>query len=414
MVIGLIGLTWGDEGKGKVIDYLTGSQAYGKISLVIRYQGGANAGHRRVMHNPAGKLQIVDCHLLPSGVGREGVMNLIGSGVLGDPLQIQKEIGILREQGFDLTPEHLGIDGAMHVVLQYHIEEDRKKGLRLGTTGRGIGPTAVDKYNRTGIRFEEFLDPDSFVKALEYNKEHTGRDFDTGNMVSFYTEVQDFLRPFLVNENDVRQRVDGEHLYEGAQGCLLDIDSGTFPDVTSSSPTKLPVMVDRHIGVLKAYYTRVGTGPFPTKLEGGEAETLRGSRDDLGGEYGVTTGRPRDVGWHDFVLTQHAIESSGVTEIAVTKLDCLAKMKQLYVCTGYRLGDKFSVIPPKDRFVWKDIEPVLEEVPAFYGTDFSRVENIGDLPYNAMAYLDMIEKRSGKPVRIISFGPDARQTIIRE
>ncbi len=413
--IAVIGCQFGDEGKGRAVDWLLKERKYGLFEVVCRYQGGANAGHRRVIGG-----QTLDTHILPSGAGVNGVYNLIWSGVVISPDQILEEMGYFSKRGFPITPDNLGIDRKAHVILPYHIEEDGEADeteggkKRIGTTKRGIGPAYSDKSRRVGIRFCEFLNPNSFTKALEYNRTVTGRDFDISGYATRYAEAQRLLSSFAVDERAILSELKEKNwLFEGAQGALLDMDEGTYPFVTSSNPTKLPVDVDGRIGIIKAFMTRVGEGPFPTAVDNETAVILRGEREDVDGDYGITTRRPRGIGWQDLVLTRHGVESSGAEDLILTKLDTLGRVPKILVCTEYEIRGKRFSKPPADRYQYKDVKPVYREMKGWQGKDISGVREEKDLPQEAIDYIKFLEDGLERRIVAVFVGPEAEQTIVR-
>jgi len=350
----VVGAQWGDEGKGKIVDLLTEH-----VSVVARFQGGHNAGHTVVI----GDEQFI-LHLIPSGILHDEKICLIGNGVVVDPAALIEEIDALKERGLNVNGRLFVSDNA-HLIMPYHVAIDKgsekSKGKeRIGTTGRGIGPCYVDKMARTGIRVGDLLRPDAFRNNLERNLEHINllmqhiyqsEPFDTNKIVSAYMSYAEQLRPFIQDtEYLVSSYLDeGKNiLLEGAQGTLLDVDHGTYPFVTSSSPTAGgacaglgigPTRINGVLGIIKAYTTRVGEGPFPTEQNNKLGENLRAK----GGEYGATTGRPRRCGWFDGVAARYAVRINGLTGLALTKLDVLDDMEEIKVCTGYMLkGEKNS------------------------------------------------------------------------
>lgn len=419
----LIGAQWGDEGKGRVVDSL-GS----KIDIFARYQGGANAGHTVYVD---GEKYVF--RLLPSGMLYPGKTCVIGNGVVVDPEQLIKELEDLRARGKDRAC--LLVSGAAHVVMPYHKlfdhlqEESRDGSHKIGTTGRGIGPCYADKYTRIGIRMEDLLDPDVLREKLGvalaeknrlltgiYGKEPLALDpiyeqaLEWGKTLAPYvTDVSLEVTNALENGQTV--------LMEGAQGTLLDIDHGTYPMVTSSSPTSsggcvgLGVgmkYVDRVIGVAKAYLTRVGSGPFPTEDFGADGEEIR----RRGGEFGAVTGRPRRCGWLDLVALRYAVRINGLTCIALTKLDILTGFKEIKVCNSYQVGDATVEHFPSAIAKLAKVKPVYYTLPG-WTEDISNVRKFEDLPINAQNYVKHIEEVTGIPVVLIGVGPERDQLILR-
>ncbi len=398
----VMGSQWGDEGKGKVVDLLArGAQ------VVVRFQGGANAGHT-IWH---GTRKVV-LHQLPSGVLTPGCLNLVGNGSVVDPERMLEELEELRAVGVEPTPDSLGLSSLAHVVTPIHKRVDGIAGGRIGTTGRGIGFAYADKARRVGIRLEAVLDGslhDAFRQQLETHRpwleEHDpGAVDELLRRIELFTRALDQLRPFV---RDIRPELQGalqaghNVLYEGAQGALLDLDHGTYPFVTSSSTaiggaltgTGVWAAFDHRIAVVKAYTTRVGNGPFPTELHGPIGEDLRAR----GREYGATTGRPRRCGWLDLHLLRHATRASGYNGIALTKLDCLSGLPEISVATGRGT----------------DGQPVYRTLPG-WDEDILGAPSVDSLPANARAYVDFIAQQLGVPVTILSTGPDRDQTLVLE
>ena len=419
----LVGAQWGDEGKGKVVDVLGSS-----IDIFVRYQGGANAGHTVIVD---GKKIVF--HLLPSGMLYPGKICMIGNGVVIDPEQFLKELEELREHGQDRA--RLVVSPYAHVVMPYHKildkaqEAFRGKGHMLGTTGRGIGPCYVDKYARSGLRVEDLLDEERLREALVTALEEKNRVLcklygeKPLPIDEIYTPAREWgkaLAPYvedtftLLNEG----LANGRHiLLEGAQGALLDIDHGTYPYVTSSSTsmaggltgTGLPATcVDRVIGVVKAYTTRVGEGPMPTEDKGEVGDFLR----NQGGEFGATTGRPRRCGCLDMVALRYSMRLNGIDEIALTKLDVLTGMKELKICTAYDLnGARMESFSSSTRIL-EECRPIFETLPG-WTEDISDCSTFDSLPQAAQNYVQYIEKHAGAPVKLIGVGADRKRTIDR-
>ena len=398
----VMGSQWGDEGKGKVVDLLArGAQ------VVVRFQGGANAGHT-IWH---GERKVV-LHQLPSGVLTPGCLNLVGNGSVVDPELLVLELAEVAEAGVRPTPANLAISSLAHLVTPIHKVVDGIAGGHIGTTGRGIGFAYADKARRIGVRAGALLDG-SLAQALEAQLEQhldwlAARDpHAAGELlrrIELFTRDCDQLRPYV---RDIRPELHSalqagrNVLYEGAQGALLDLDHGTYPFVTSSSTaiggaltgTGVYTHFDHRIAVVKAYTTRVGNGPFPTELHGPVGEDLRAR----GHEYGATTGRPRRCGWLDLHLLRHATRASGYSGIALTKLDCLSGLPELRVATG------------RDD----DGEPVYTTLPG-WSEDILGAPSLASLPVNARAYLDFITEQIGVPISILSTGPDRDQTLVLE
>lgn len=419
----IIGAQWGDEGKGRVVDALGA-----RVDVIARYQGGANAGHTVIVE---GKKYVF--HLLPSGMLYPCRICVIGNGVVVDPEQLLNELRELQDQGKDRA--RLVISGAAHVVMPYHKkldtaqENQRGKGRKIGTTGRGIGPAYVDKYNRCGVRVEDLLDADSLREKLEYNldeknlflsKIYGEEPLPFDEVFEQAVEWGKALAPYVGDASLVIDEAIREGrgvLFEGAQGTLLDVDHGTYPYVTSSSPVAAggcvglgvgPSAVDRVIGVVKAYCTRVGEGPFPTEDTGENGNRLR----EKGGEYGATTGRPRRCGWLDMVALRYAVRVNGMSSIALTKLDVLTDFERIPVCTGYEIDGKTEEhFPSGVHRQWK-AKPVYEYLEG-WKEDLSACTKFDQLPHQARKYVEFIEKTCGVPVNLIGVGPGRDQTILR-
>jgi len=420
----IIGTQWGDEGKGKIVDLLTEYADY-----VVRFQGGNNAGHTLVVE---GRQFIF--HLIPSGILYENKKCLIGNGVVIDPGVLLGEMEELADNGLAVTPARLTISQNAHLIMPYHKSMDlaseaaKKKGAKIGTTGRGIGPCYGDKILRRGIKACELLDEDLFKDKLRENVEEKNflltKKFNA-EPVSFdeiYAEFQEYiekLAPFIGNvsvELD-SARKSGKHiLFEGAQGTQLDIDNGTYPFVTSSNTVAGgactgsgfgPSHIDCVIGILKAYTTRVGEGPFPTELfdETGDAIQKKG------GEFGATTGRKRRCGWLDGVVAQEAVRLNGVNGFAITKLDVLSGQPSLKLATAYEHeGKQFTAMPGNIRSVSK-MQPIYEDIDG-WAEEISHIRNFDDLPAKAKAYIKRIEEFTEIPAYIVSVGPGREQTLL--
>ena len=424
----LVGLQWGDEGKGKVIDAL--SEGY---DVVARFQGGANAGH--TVHI-AGEEFIL--HLVPTGILRPGALCVMGNGMVVDPKALLEEIDALQSRGIQVGANLLLSDRA-HVVLPHHkaldaAKENHRSETRIGTTGRGIGPCYADKASRSGIRFAEMMDPAQFRARLkplmELNNRVLERVYDAEPLdykavCTEYLSYADRLRPYVTDTVPVMLDALGSDkniLLEGAQGCLLDVEFGTYPFVTSSdvlggaaAGTGIPPgRIDRVIGLAKAYCSRVGTGPFPTEQDNEVGETIRTTIAQAGGrEYGATTGRQRRCGWLDAVALRHTARLAGVSSIAVSVLDVLGAFQTIKVCTRYRLdGAELDTFPASAR-VLERVEPLYEELEGWC-CDISGAQSWDDLPAQALRYLDLMEEAAGAPVEFISIGPDREQLIRRQ
>lgn len=417
----VIGAQWGDEGKAKMIDYFSR-----EADIVVRYQGGANAGHTVVTN---GKKYVF--HLIPSGILHEGKICVLGNGVVLDPLKFIEEMDALIQQGIDINYRIL-ISDAAHLIMPYHkaldsaLEELRSD--KIGTTGRGIGPCYADKCQRTGIRVGDiFLDEKDLetkirqtleVKNLQLVKMHKKDPFSIDEIMEILVTFKNRANKMIINTgyflNEEAEK--GKNIIlEGAQGFGLDIDHGTYPFVTSSNPTiggallgsgLNPKNISRVVGISKAYLTRVGEGPFPTEDLGDEGNILR----EKGGEYGATTGRPRRCGWFDVELLKQAIRVCGFTEISLTKLDVLSGFKKIKVATAYSYnGKKIDMFP---SYLLDRISPEYEEFDG-WDEDISSCKEYDELPQKAKDYIDQLEKLIKTPITIVSVGPDRENTIKR-
>jgi adenylosuccinate synthase len=420
MNIVIIGAQWGDEGKGKVIDLLTD-----EADVVVRYQGGNNAGHTVIVD----KTEFI-FHLIPSGLLHPGKMGLIGNGVVIDPEALLAEIDKLRQRGINVE-QALRISDQAHVIFPYHklldkLEESSRAG-RIGTTGRGIGPCYVDKVSRCGIRIADLLNEEVFAAKLRQNLEEKNRLFrllyhekplEFQPLFDQYRQYAAALAPYAVQgPRFLREAIaQGKRLLlEGAQGTLLDVDHGTYPYVTSSNATSggvctgaglPPTAIDRIIGVVKAYTTRVGEGPFPSEFP---PELMDGIR-TKGKEFGATTGRPRRCGWFDAVIARHAVWVNGCDSIAVTKLDVLDEMPTIQICIGYRVDDQSVTEFPSDMGLFARCEPVYESHPG-WRSDTSQIATFDDLPKAAQAYLRRLEELLTVPICLISTGSGREQAV---
>ena len=421
----IVGAQWGDEGKGKIVDLLTG-----EVDWVARYQGGHNAGHTVVI----GEEEFV-LHLIPSGVLRDGVGCMIGNGVVIDPAALVQEMDALAERGIGFE-RNFHISDRAHMILPYHRaverEAEKLKGTRkIGTTGRGIGPAYSDKIARVGIRIGTLLDPELFRRVLATNVESMNyflerlygvpesERFDVDAIYNEYMGYAERLSPYICDASLlINNAIDrGESvLFEGAQGTHLDVDFGTYPFVTSSSATSGgactgtgvgPSKINRVMGIVKAYTTRVGSGPFPTELHGAVGEKLRAA----GGEFGATTGRPRRCGWFDAVAVRYAVRTNGMAGIALTKLDVLDAFDTLYICNAYRYKGELITEFPSDPKVLEGVEPVYEEMAGWTGS-VAAIQTVDDLPKEARAYLDRIVDLLGVSLDVLSFGVRRDQTVV--
>lgn len=419
----LVGTQWGDEGKGKVTDFLAE-----KADIVVRFQGGNNAGHTVVVGDTEFKL-----HLIPSGILHPGKLCIIGNGVVIDPAVLQKELQSLIDRGIPLSK--LLIDHRAHLIMPYHrlldeAEEKNRGANQLGTTKRGIGPAYADKYSREGIRVVDMLDDQEFAEKLKKNTNNKNRLLDKyyQTTVDEYDQTQleyngyvALLRKHAADCGEVINEAikSGKNiLFEGAQGALLDIDFGTYPYVTSSHPTAAgaclgtgvgPTNIDKVIGVIKAYTTRVGEGPFPTELNDQMGDLIRRQ----GHEFGTTTGRPRRCGWFDVVIARYSTRINGLSHLAVTKLDVLSGLAEIKICIAYKLNDQIINNFPASLKVLAQCEPVYETMPGWQ-EDITEIKNIADLPLNARRYLDRLTELTEVPVALIGVGQKRSQTIVVE
>ncbi len=415
----LVGCQWGDEGKGKIVDIL--SENY---DIVTRFQGGANAGHTVEI----GDNQYI-LHLIPSGILRNNVKCVIGNGVVVDPNALLEEIKLLKQNGINVEGR-LFISHNAHLIMPYHklldsISESSKK--KIGTTGRGIGPCYMDKYARKGIRIVDLLNKEILERKIRDNLEekntllkkvyeHDGLDADKiiNEYIQFDKAIDNYITdvPLMLN-NAIR---DGKSiLLEGAQGALLDVDHGTYPYVTSSSPTSggactgsgiPPNKITSVFGIVKAYTTRVGNGPFPTELTNDEGENLRKE----GAEYGATTGRPRRCGWFDAFLVSYSAMINGIDSVAITKLDVLGTFKTIKVCVGYKLNGKSLNSFPTDVEQLNNVTPVYESLDGWM-EDISECKSYAELPQKTKEYLEFISDQAKIKIEIVSVGPKRKQTF---
>ncbi len=418
----VIGAQWGDEGKGRIVDLISE-----KVDIIVRYQGGNNAGHTIVIGD-----EKVILHHLPSGILRQDKLSVIGNGVVVDPKVLLQEINELNSAGYSVDEKNLKISDRAHVIMPYHREIDSAREsmngkARIGTTGRGIGPVYEDKAARRGIKFADLIDPDSLSARLKevfeernayLTKVLGGNPLNFEEILEEYVEYGRELKRFscdvstLLNESISK----GQNiLFEGAQGALLDIDFGTYPYVTSSSAGSGgastgsgvgPTKIDTVLGIAKAYTTRVGEGPFPTEISGELGEKLR----QAGGEFGATTGRSRRCGWFDAFALKYAAQTNGISWLALTKLDVLSGFEKIHICVGYRYkGEQLSSFPSNNQ-VLKDIEPIYEEMDG-WKEDISEAKDISEFPIQARKYLEKLEETTGVPIYTVSLGP-SREKII--
>lgn len=417
----VVGMQWGDEAKGKVVDYLAQDADY-----VVRYNGGNNAGHTVVIGN-----EIYKFHTVPVGVLNEGVTAVVTDGVVFDPSVFVAELAALRERG--IPADRIRISRNVHIIMPWHrvldnLEEDSKGDKKIGTTGRGIGPAYADKMSRTGIRMAEFIDPNRFrlrlsecikrVNAL-ITKVYGSDPLDEEAIYAEYSAYAREIEPFVCDTSTLLYEASSECaniVFEGAHGSLLDIDHGTYPFATSSHcvaggaciGTGIgPTMIDRVIGVAKAYTTRVGAGPFPTELRDAIGDRIR----EQGNEYGTTTGRPRRCGWFDAVAVRFTARVNGVSAIAVTLLDVLTGLDTLKICTHYRIDSKEVRDFPTDVEELQKAVPVYEELPG-WSEHIADAKTFGDLPHNARDYVNRIAELVEAPICMLGVGRRRDQSII--
>lgn len=419
----VIGAQWGDEGKGKITDLLSRS-----AHVVVRYQGGVNAGHTVVVKGQTFKL-----HLIPSGILYADTECVIGNGTVIDPKALIGELDTLAELG--ISAENLFISSSAHVTMPYHrmidqAAEERRGNKKIGTTKRGIGPTYADKSERTGIRIIDLMETEILKEQIEWTVQYKNvvlenlydlPPLDAKAVIEEYMGYADRLRPHVVDSSllinqAVRQRKN--ILFEGAQGTLLDLDHGTYPYVTSSNPVAGgacigsgvgPTMIDRVIGVAKAYTTRVGEGPFPTELCDGLGEQLC----TLGAEFGTTTGRQRRCGWFDAVIGRYAVRINGIDCVAITKLDVLDEMDEIQVCVAYEIdGERHDELPSSAR-QFARCQPIYKSMPGWKQST-SHCKTLEDLPQEALNYLKFLAELMEVPIAIVSLGASRDQTIIVE
>ena len=417
----ILGAQWGDEGKGKIVDLLSQDADY-----VARYQGGANAGHTIVFD---GNQYIL--HLIPSGILTPGVKCIIGNGVVIDPVELMEEISILEKLGIEVEGR-LFISHKAHLIMPYHklLDEMRESHTdkAIGTTGRGIGPAYIDKAQRTGIRIVDLLDREVFTDKVRSNvrekndiiqKIYGFGILDIDEVINSYIEFDKKIDPYikdttLLINNAIKE---GKKVYaEGAQGALLDVDHGTYPFVTSSNPTAggactglgvPPQSIINIVGVVKAYTTRVGNGPFPTELSDEMGERLRST----GAEFGSTTGRPRRCGWLDLVALKYSVMINGIEEIALTKLDVLDELQEINICTDYEIDGKIVKSFPSDIRTLEKVQPIYKKIKG-WNTSLKNIKKWEDLPEETLNYFKEIEDYTGAKVTIASVSPNREDTII--
>jgi len=419
----VVGTQWGDEGKGKITDFLAE-----KADVVVRFQGGNNAGHTIKFDGKKFAL-----HLIPSGIFRKDALNVLANGMVINPKAALQELEMLKEGG--VTDFNLAISDRAHIVLPYHVELDglfeelKDDSKKVGTTKKGIGPTYTDKYSRIGIRVCDFIDEEIFKDKLTDNLNYYNKLFklfgkEEMNIDAIFTEYKEYakiIKPYVQDTSILLNRMfeeDKKVLFEGAQGALLCIDNGTYPFVTSSSPTAAsvplntgvsPKYITDVVGITKAYSTRVGSGHFATEFENDVAKQIR----EVGNEFGTTTGRPRRIGWIDTVVLRHTRRVSGITGLSVMLLDVLTGIETLKICVAYKLDDEIIDYIPASIKDFERCEPIYIEVPG-WNEDITNVTSFSDLPVNAQNYLNKVSELSEVDVVIFSVGPDRTQTVVLE
>lgn len=417
----VVGTQWGDEGKGKITDFLSEN-----AEVIARYQGGNNAGHTIRFNGVTYKL-----HLIPSGIFYKEKISVIGNGMVVDPKALIQELKYLHDQS--VSTDNLRISNRAHVILPYHlkideVEEDRKGANKIGTTKKGIGPAYMDKAARVGIRIADLLDREVFEEKLARNLEEKNRllerfyeteGFTLEEILDEYYEYGQQIKKYVCDTSVVLNDALDEGrrvLFEGAQGVMLDIDQGTYPFVTSSNPVAGgvtigsgvgPSKINHVVGVSKAYTSRVGDGPFPTELQDEIGDQIR----EVGREYGTTTGRPRRVGWFDSVVVRHARRVSGLTDLSLNSIDVLTGIETLKICTSYRYKGTVLEEFPASLKVLSQCEPIYEELPG-WTEDITSCRSLDELPANARHYVERVSQLTGIPISIFSVGPDRSQTNV--
>ncbi|WP_192600167.1 adenylosuccinate synthase [Sporosarcina limicola] len=417
----VVGTQWGDEGKGKITDFLSKNS-----EVIARYQGGNNAGHTIIFGGETYKL-----HLVPSGIFYKEKISVIGNGMVVDPKALVNELKGLQDRG--VNTDNLRISNRAHVILPYHLKQDEveeaRRGVnKIGTTGKGIGPAYMDKAARVGIRIADLLDREVFEEKLLLNLNEKNRMFEKFYETEGFT-IEEILNEYYNYGQEIAKYVtdtskvlndaldEGRRvLFEGAQGVMLDIDQGTYPFVTSSNPVAGgvtigagvgPTKIDHVVGVCKAYTSRVGDGPFPTELFDETGERIR----TIGKEFGTTTGRPRRIGWFDSVVIRHARRVSGLTDLTVNSIDVLSGLETVKICTAYKYKEELLTEYPANLRVLAECEPIYEELPG-WSEDVTSCKSLNELPTNARHYLERISQLTGVQLSIFSVGPDRNQTNI--
>ena len=420
----IVGSQWGDEGKGRIVDLIAD-----KADVVVRYQGGNNAGHTIVFDDSK-----IVLHHIPSGILRKNKVSIIGNGVVIDPKILIEEIEGLKSSGFNVSDENFKLSDRAHVIMPYHKEIDKKReklgNSKIGTTGRGIGPVYEDKYARRGIKLSDITNSSLFSKRLKevlternlyLTKVLETDPIDFEKVHKEYTEYGKYLKPYITDTPQLLNSYISDNksiLFEGAQGTLLDIDFGTYPYVTSSSVGSggvtagsgvSPKVIDHIVGAVKAYTTRVGEGPFPSQEQGEIENKLR----EEGDEFGATTGRSRRCGWLDIIALKYSVVINGINSFALTKLDVLSSFEKIRICTSYKFKGETIDYFPSSLNVLSNCEPVYEEIEG-WNTDIRNIKNFSDLPKQTVKYINIIEKYTGVPVWLISVGPSREEIIEKE
>lgn len=415
----IVGTQWGDEGKGKIVDVLAQ-----KADMIVRFQGGDNAGHTVIVN---GQKHVL--HLLPSGVLNPKATCIIGPGVVCNPFVLLQEMKTLEDGGFPC--DHIVISDRAQMLMPYHCYQDELEeqaaSHKIGTTKKGIGPCYADKYARRGIRYHEFIDFDNFKIRLKecldfknklFTKVYDGKAMDYDQMVKDFEAIYDKIVPMIKETTHiVNDALDQDKivLFEGAQAAMLDINYGTYPYVTSSSPTSAgvtvgacvaPSKIQNVIGVVKAYSTRVGEGPFVTELNDETGQWIR----EKGFEYGATTGRPRRCGWLDLLVVKHAAMMNGLTDIVLTKIDVLSGLEKLYICTGYEINGKLYNYIPSDQADVAKAKPVYKVLEG-WKEDITKIDSFDALPKACQEYIHFIEEFTGVRISMVSVGPDRVNNI---
>lgn len=420
----IVGAQWGDEGKGKIVDLLSAD-----ITAVVRFQGGNNAGHTVIVK---GEKYILK--LIPSGILHDGKVCMIGNGVVVDPEALCTEMDAITSQGITVSPARLKLSRKAHLIMPYHkaldhAREESKADAKIGTTGRGIGPCYEDKASRIGVRACDLEDLPLLRQKVEnalkekntlFTALYGAKAMTVEEIMAWAEPAAQRLVPFLADVSEEIEKVQdagGSIMFEGAQGIHLDIDHGTYPCVTSSNTVAgnasagcgiAPSRLDRIVGILKAYTTRVGSGPFPTELFDATGDYLQ----EKGAEFGAVTGRKRRCGWMDMVVLRESIRLCGITEIALTKLDVLSGLKELKICTAYEYQGERIAYPPQREVGMAHVKPIYESLPG-WDEDISKASSWEELPEAARAYVHRLEELSGARATIVSVGPDRDNTIIR-